>query len=88
MADKLVPAGVKLAVRADRDAGVIRAYFSTLDDTERIEVGTLSIAVADRLRPAFDAWVEGMTRVVNLMTEDVTGQTVVRNDRYTPADKN
>lgn len=88
MSDRLVPAGVKLAVRGDRKAGVIRAYLSTDDDSDRYEVATLNIAVADLHRDLFEAWVELMTRVVNTMVEATTGATVAGNQRITLADKN
>lgn len=81
-------AGLKLAVRADRPAGVIRAYFSTLDDSERVEIGQLAISVADRLPAAFEAWVAGMGEVVKLMTEDAVGVPVINLVRFRPHDKN
>lgn len=81
-------AGLKLAIRGDRPAGVIRAYFSTLDDSERVEIGRLSIAVADRLPAAFEAWKRGMTEVVGLMTEDAVGVRPTGFEEFRPGDKN
>lgn len=81
-------AGLKLAVRGDRPAGVIRAYFSTLDDGERVEIGQLSISVADKLPAAFDAWVKGMTEVVMLMTEEAVGVKPTGFETFRPHDKN
>jgi hypothetical protein len=45
---------LKLSFRADRPAGVIRAYFAAMDDSDRLEVGTLNIDLADRHPELFE----------------------------------
>jgi hypothetical protein len=49
---------MKVAIRQDDDAGLIRAYFSSLDDRERVEVATLSVALARACPGTLDAWKE------------------------------
>lgn len=67
---------MKLAIRQDNDAGLIRAYFSTLDDTERAEVATLSLRVARECPGSFDAWKSMLTLALkHVLTE--MGITVV-----------
>lgn len=79
--------GIKVAIRADRPAGVIRAYFATLDGSAMHEVGTLSITIADNDRPTFEAWVafwEGAMR--SMMAHN--GVEVLGFTRFRPHDKN
>jgi hypothetical protein len=47
----------KLAIRGDQEARVIRAYFSKLDDTDRIEIATLSMNLAEQVPGLFERWV-------------------------------
>lgn len=69
-------AALKLMVRADRPAGVIRAYFSSLDESSKFEVGTLLITLADDDRALFDAWVNALRDGLARVTAAVTGKTV------------
>jgi hypothetical protein len=67
---------MKLAIRQDNEAGLIRAYFSTIDDKERAEASTLSLRLARECPGAFDAWKEMLSLALkHVLTE--MGITVV-----------
>jgi hypothetical protein len=76
---------VKLAIRQDEAAGVIRAYLSSPDDTQREEVATLDLGLA-RLDPdVFERWTACLTFAVTRLLEEA-GIPVLRFEERKPAD--
>lgn len=88
---KVVKSPAMLSVRGDRPAGVIRAYLVVTPETEasdRREIGTLSIHLADAAPWAFELWKEAMTRVVTRIVEEATGLPVAFTVPVKPHEKN
>lgn len=81
-------ADVKLAIRADRGHGVIRAYVSKMDDSERFEVATLNISIADQIDGAFDRWKAVLTEIFGELVSDATGAAVTGFNEFRLMDKN
>lgn len=77
----------KIAIRQDNKANVIRAYYATLDESERFEVATLSLTLAKDVDELFDKWKamlqDGLAWFVRQSGSEVTGWT-----DYRPGDKN
>ncbi len=84
MSDNLIRGPVKLKVRGDRPAGVVRAWFALMDESEQMEVGTLSIALADRDKQAYEDWVQAMSDAVKRWVQSVSGIEVAAMIRETP----
>lgn len=60
---------IKVAIRQGNEAGVVRAFFSTPDDTKRFEVATLLISLAEH-KPTFEAWKAMLTAAMqNVLVE-------------------
>lgn len=81
---------IRVSIRADRPAGVVRAFFADEQGPEgphAFEVGTLNIHLADKSKAAFDAWVAfweaAMADVLAQMGADVLGF-----ERFGPQDRN
>jgi uncharacterized protein YgfB (UPF0149 family) len=51
---------VKLGIRKDEEAGVIRAFVMTMDETSSYEVSTLSLKLAEGDRQAFEEWKDAL----------------------------
>jgi hypothetical protein len=51
---------MKVAIRHDAEAGLVRAYFSTMDETRRTEVATFSDLVAHDSPAAFELWKQAL----------------------------
>lgn len=80
-----------LSIRADRKAGVIRAYLAATPGTgsaDRRELGTLAIDVADQFPWAFELFKESMTRLVCRVAEEVVGEPVSHVECHRPHEKN
>ncbi len=61
---------VKIAIRQDTEAGLIRAYLAHEDPrTQRIEISSLSLALAETIPGAFEVWKDAMTKVMVLVME-------------------
>jgi uncharacterized protein YgfB (UPF0149 family) len=56
---------VKLAIRTDERAGVIRAFIMPVDETARYEVATLSLKAAEADRQLFEEWKTALTGHLN-----------------------
>lgn len=81
-------AGVKLAIRTDEKAGVIRAYFSKMDDSERFEVATLDLELARTCDGLFDRWKDALAGALKASVEKATGLEVTGFETFRPHDKN
>lgn len=79
---------VKLAIRADRKAGVILASITDFQESELLTISTFSLRVADKNRAAFEAWVKGVDAAFREILEDVTGLKVLDTKRFNQKDKN
>ena len=66
----------KLAIRGDKEAGLIRAFFSNLDDTDRIEVATLSMQLAKKVPGLFEKWIAVIQEAYKTAFEAATGAEV------------
>jgi hypothetical protein len=69
-------AGVKIAIREDPSAGVVRAYLSSMDGRDRTEVATVSVALLRTCPDAFDAWKAMLTAALEHMLRE-TGHDVL-----------
>lgn len=78
----------KLAFREDKKAGVIRCYFSSLDDSDRTEIGQMSVALCRKVPDLFDRWVVLMQAAYKVALEESTGCEVTGFHTYRPHDKN
>lgn len=78
---------LKVAIRADRPAGVIRAFLANLDGSDAFELGTLSIRIADENKATFDAWVSFWEMAVQGMLGNI-GVDVKHWQRFKGSDKN
>lgn len=78
---------MKLAIRQDEEAGVIRAYFAQLDDSQRFEVATLHLELTRKCPGLFDAWKEALTEALRQALRE-TGHVVKHVVEYRPKDKN
>jgi hypothetical protein len=78
---------MKLAIRTDQAAGVIRAYFSSLDDRLRFEVSTLALGLARDDPAAFEAWKDAMAQALRRALEGA-GVTVLGMNVVKPEEKN
>ena len=67
---QLHPKHPKLAIRRTDDNWVC-AYLSTVDDSQRVELGRLSVDVASAHKDLFDRWVKLMTAVMSAMLATV-----------------
>jgi len=45
-----------IRIREDEKAGVVRAYFMTIDESYRQEVATISVGILKSTPGAFEAW--------------------------------
>lgn len=59
----------KLAIRQDDEAHLVRAYFSTMDDSNRFEIATLNLGVVQQCPGAFEAWKAALLDIFKLMLE-------------------
>ncbi len=66
---------MKLAIRTDEAAGVVRAYFS-------------SLRLARKVPGAFEAWVETLSGALATAIRETTGATVAGFRAFRPHDKN
>jgi hypothetical protein len=78
----------KLAFRTDRAAGVVRCFISELDDSERTEIATMSLALLERIPDLFDRWVVLMRDAYKTAFEEATGLKVAGFHDFRPHDKN
>ena len=79
---------LKLAIRGDEEAGVVRAFFSTMDDADRVEVATLDMRLAANVPGLFDAWKDQLTGALATFIKDAFGATVTGFEVFRPHDKN
>jgi len=68
--------GVKLSIRTDQAASVVRAYFATLDDTERYEVATLDLGLANQVPNLVEQWCGLLALALAYTLDAVTGEKV------------
>lgn len=73
MSGKVVTAGMKLMIRADAKAGVVRAFFAMEDESEKFEVATISIQLLHDNPGLFDTWKDALGKAVKRFVADVTG---------------
>ena len=79
---------LKLAIRNDEKAGVIRAYFSTIDDEWRDEVATLDRRLAEKIPDLFEKWTALLTAALAVAIKAATGAEVTGFEVFRPGDKN
>ena len=77
----------KLAFRADEPAGVVRCYLSALDDSERDEIATMSLALLRKVPGLFDSWAAVMKEAYRVALAEC-GLEVVGFQEFRPGDKN
>lgn len=80
-------AGVKIAIRTDDAAGVVRAYLSSIDDRERTEVATVSVALLRACPDAWGAWKAMLAAALDHMLRE-TGHDVRGFLDVVPHEKN
>jgi hypothetical protein len=80
-------AGVKIAIREDPSAGIVRAYLSSMDDRDYTEVATVSVALLRACPDAFDAWKAMLTAALGHMLRE-TGHTPLGFFEVRPEEKN
>ncbi len=62
-------APVKLAIRTDAEAGLIRAFLVIEESAQRVEIATLSLVVAHDVPGTFEAWKDALTKIIVLVVE-------------------
>jgi hypothetical protein len=78
---------VKLAIRTDEKAGLVRAYFNSLDDSRRDEVATISLQLLRKVPGLFEVWNQALADALAFALKEC-GYEVVGFDRVRPHDKN
>jgi hypothetical protein len=78
---------VKLAIRHDNEAGLVRAYFSKLDDSERFEIATISLSLLRAVPELFEKWKEALNLAL-VFTMKEMGHDVIGVHEIRPHDKN
>lgn len=68
-----VTVGVKLMTRSDNEAGVVRAFFALIDESEKHEVATVSLQVLHSNPGFFDQWMEMLSNALSKFVEEVVG---------------
>lgn len=76
---------MKLAIRTEDN--MVRAYFSTLDDSERTEVASLHRRVAEECPGAFEAWKQMLSDALVHALREI-GANVVGVQEIKPEEKN
>lgn len=66
----------KLAIRHDDAAGLLRAYFSSMDDTDRLEVATISLVLVRKTPGLFEDWKTALAKAHRTFVEEATGLTM------------
>jgi hypothetical protein len=84
---RTMKAPIKLSIRQDDDAGVVRAYFSNFDGSQRYEHATLSLRLAEECPGAFEAWKTLLTDALSHILREA-GLTPVRFDESQPHETN
>lgn len=82
---------IKLAIRTDRGAGLVRAFFAPMDprsDMEWIEVATISVVVLDRNKAVFERWKELLKVAIDDAYEAVIGVRPEAHHEFRPGDMN
>jgi hypothetical protein len=79
--------GVKIAIRQDDEAGIVRAYLSSMDDRDYAEVATVSVALLRACPDAFDAWKAMLTAALGHMLRE-TGHAPLGFFEVRPEEKN
>lgn len=63
----------KLAIRTHREDGVIVAYISDMEEKEMSAIAAFSLAIAEKEKKIFDAWVKGMEGVTSEICQAALG---------------
>lgn len=79
---------MKLAIRSDKKADLIRAYFSTTDDSDRFEVATLKMSLAQKCPDLFEVWKSALAAALAVSLEEATGGVVTGFEEFRPHNKN
>lgn len=66
-------AAMKVAIRADRPAGVVRASFASMNEEVSAEVATLSLVLADTDKEAYEDWLQMLSKAMNRLIEKSIG---------------
>ena len=73
-------AGIKLSIREDKEAGVIRAFFAPNNPNDkraaRREVATLSREIAEACPGLFEEWVKTLSAALAMTIQEATGMEV------------
>ena len=67
MADCIGP--VKMAIRQDNDAGIIRAFISMADESEMGEFSQMSLALAYEDQESFELWKDACAAIMRRWVE-------------------
>lgn len=78
---------LKLEIRQDDQAGMVRACFAALDSSRREEVATISLALVDSDRKLFEAWKQALTDALVRLLEGA-GYTVESVTQIRPHEEN
>lgn len=66
-------AGVKIAIRTDHEAGVVRAFLATMDEKAMGEIMTVSLAAMDRTPGLIDDVVAIGEKIMKQFLLDTSG---------------
>lgn len=83
-----IRSGVKCKIRGDRDAGVIRAWIATDDESVEQLIGTLDMAMAEDDRQLFKEWKDAMSAFVTRWVERTAGVKVATVQEFRKCDEN
>ena len=86
----MAESGMRLEIREDKEAGVIRANFADNSGAERMpkrEVATLSTELAKSVPGLFEVWSQSIGVALACLIEEATGQTVRGFDFKKPGEK-
>ena len=79
---------IKISIRGDASAGVIRAYIAIADNSQRFEIATLSMQAADDTPGLFEKWTELMHLVAEAFVKKHLGEVEVRFHAMHPDNQN
>lgn len=80
--------GVKLAIRQDDESGMVVAYFSKSDDSERFVMGCIRTTLLDTQPGLYDRWKLVMTEAFSRELQTITGMEPAAMVEYKLHEKN
>jgi len=77
-------AAMKVAIRTDRRAGVVRASFASMNEEVSAEISTISTVLVDTDKEAFEDWVRMLKKAMNRLIKKSIGVDPVNTIRMRP----